>query len=113
MNTAIIDLKKDSPAFIQCLKAMNEDHDELLQLLGDICSKNDKKNVFIWSNMNHVTDYLEGVRKRSMLCWFYIIFDIIDKTTDNYNIKLLISSALMPTASQAMELYRKKISESH
>lgn len=102
-----IDLNKDSPAFITCIKAVNKEKD-LIEKIADVCIKNDKKSIFIWSNMKHVISYLEDVRKRSLFCWFYLIFDIVDKTTYDYDIKLLIKPALLPVARQAMDLYQKR-----
>ena len=76
--------------------------------ITDVCVNNDKKHIFIWSDINQVIAYLEDIRKRSLFCWFYLIFNIVDKTTFNYDIKLLIKPDLIPVARQAMELYQKR-----
>lgn len=107
MDVLYIDLNKDSPAFISCLLAVNKEK-ELMEKIMHICSDNNKRHIFIWSDMEKAISYLEDIRKRSLFCWFYLIFDIVEKTTYNYDIKLLIKPALIPVARQAMELYQKK-----
>ena len=112
MEALYIDLNNDSPAFINCLKAVNKENDllekELLEKVMHVCASNNKKHIFIWYDMTQAISYLEDVRKRNMFCWFYLIFNIIDKTIDDYDIKLLIKNELMPSASKAMELYKKR-----
>jgi len=107
MEAIYIDLNNDSPAFIKCLVSINKEKD-LLEKIMYVCASNNKRHIFIWSDMNQAISYLEDVRKRNMFCWFYLIFNIIDKTIDDYDIKLLIKNELMPSANKAMELYKKR-----
>jgi hypothetical protein len=107
MGLLYIYLNKDSPAFVKGLLAVNKDED-LLKKIMHVCAENNNKEIFIWADMEKAISYLESIRKRNLFCWFYLLYNIIDKTVDGYDVKLLIKPELVPTASKAMDLYQKR-----
>lgn len=104
-----IDLNRDSSAVIGCFLSVLPDQYDLLEAASIVCSRHDKKHIFIWNDIKDVQKYLEDIRKRSLFCWFLLIFELFDSILENYDIKMVCNRSRMPIAEKAMDYYKSKI----
>lgn len=81
---------------------------ELLECVLTICTRHTKKLVSA-SNLVELADYLDNIKNKNLFCWFYILYNVFDVISNEYDIKFICHKDHIDSAKLAKEYYEKLI----